>query len=45
MASLFEAMTERRQPLGAFAPRGAPGVEAIASLWQRLENALAKVTD
>ncbi len=42
MASAFEAMTERRQPLGAFAPRGSPGVEAVAALWQRLENALAR---
>lgn len=42
MASAFEAMTERRAPLGAYAPRGSPGVEAVAALWQRLENALAR---
>ena len=42
MASAFEAMTERRQPLGAYAARGSPGVEAVAALWQRLETALAK---
>ncbi|KQT32354.1 chromosome partitioning protein ParA [Sphingomonas sp. Leaf412] len=41
MASAFEAMTERRAPLGAFAPRGSVGVEAVAALWQRLESALA----
>lgn len=40
MASAFEAMTERRAPLGAFAPRGSVGVEAIAALWQRIEQAL-----
>ncbi|NJR79004.1 AAA family ATPase [Sphingomonas corticis] len=45
MASAFEAMTERRAPLGTFAPRGSAGVEAVAALWQRLEQALAKVTE
>lgn len=41
MASAFEAMTDRRAPLGTFAPRGSAGVEAVASLWQRVESALA----
>ncbi|OWK31848.1 ParA family protein [Sphingomonas mucosissima] len=41
MASAFEAMTERRAPLGAFASRQAPGVDAVAALWQRIEGALA----
>jgi chromosome partitioning protein len=41
MASAFEAMTERRAPLGAFAPRASVGVEAVASLWRRVEAALA----
>ncbi|GAA4765253.1 AAA family ATPase [Stakelama sediminis] len=42
MASAFEAMTERREPLGAYAPPSSPGVVAIAALWQRLERALDK---
>ena len=42
MASAFEAMTDRRAPLGAFAPRNAPGVEAVAALWRRVEAALAR---
>lgn len=41
MASAFEAMTERRAPLGTFQPRSAPGVEAIAGLWRRIESALS----
>lgn len=41
MASAFEAMAERRAPLGAFTSRQAPGVEAVAALWQRIETALA----
>ena len=40
MASAFEAMTERRAPLGTFAPHSAPGVQAVAALWQRIESAL-----
>lgn len=43
MASAFEAMTERRAPLGAFAPRASVGVEAVAALWRRVEGALARV--
>lgn len=42
MASAFEAMTERRAPLGVFAPRGSIGVEAVAALWRRVEAALAR---
>lgn len=42
MASAFEAMTERRAPLGTFAPRGSVGVEAVAALWRRVEAALAR---
>ncbi len=41
MASALEAMTERRQPLGAFAHRGSPGVEATSALWRRIESALS----
>lgn len=43
MASAFEAMTDRRAPLGAFAPRTSVGVEAIAGLWRRVEAALVRV--
>jgi chromosome partitioning protein len=42
MASAFEAMTDKRAPLGAFAPRTSPGVEAVAALWRRVEGALAR---
>ncbi len=41
MASAFEAMTDRRAPLGVFAGKGSPGVEAVAGLWRRVESALA----
>ena len=41
MASAFEAMSERRAPLGTFAPRGSVGVEAIAQVWRRVEQGLA----
>ena len=43
MASAFEAMTDRRAPLGAFTPRGSVGVEAVTALWRRVEGALARV--
>ncbi|TGX55571.1 ParA family protein [Sphingomonas gei] len=39
-ASIVEAMTERRQPVGAFAPRS-PGAQAFAILWQAIERRLA----
>ena len=42
MASAFEAMTDRRAPLGAFTPRASIGVEAVATLWRRVEGALAR---
>lgn len=41
MASAFEAMTERRAPLGAYASRGSAAVAAVAALWRRVEGALA----
>lgn len=41
MASAFEAMTGRRAPLGAFAGRRSPGVQAVAQVWSRVEQALA----
>lgn len=43
MASAFEAMAERRAPLGAFTSRQATSVEAVAALWQRLEAALTGI--
>jgi cellulose biosynthesis protein BcsQ len=42
MASAFEAMSERRAPLGTFTGRRAPGVLAVAQVWSRIEQALAK---
>lgn len=39
-ASIIEAMTERRQPVGAFSPRS-PGAQAFATLWQAIERRLA----
>ncbi|MGN6373970.1 MAG: ParA family protein [Sphingomonas sp.] len=42
MASAFETMSEARAPLGAYAGRRAPGVAAVAALWQRIEHALEK---
>lgn len=41
MASAFEAMAERRAPLGSYAPPSHPGVVAVAALWRRLEQALS----
>jgi cellulose biosynthesis protein BcsQ len=43
MTSAFEAMTERRAPLGAYAPRGSIGVEAISDLWRRIETTLSEI--
>jgi cellulose biosynthesis protein BcsQ len=43
MASAFEAMTDRRAPLGTFAARTSPGVEAITELWRRVESALSTI--
>ena len=40
MASIVEAMTVERRPLGAFAPRS-PAAQAFASLWQAIERRLA----
>jgi len=41
MASAFEGMTERRAPLGAFASPRAPGVQAVAQVWNKAEQALS----
>lgn len=40
MASVLEVMAERRQPVGAFAPRTA-GAQAFAALWTAIERRLA----
>jgi cellulose biosynthesis protein BcsQ len=42
MASAFEAMSLRRAPLGAFTGRRSPGVQAVAQVWSKVEQALAK---
>ncbi|MDR2857249.1 MAG: ParA family protein [Novosphingobium sp.] len=42
MASAFEAMSDRRAPLGTFAGRRTPGVQAVAQVWNRVEQALVK---
>lgn len=42
MASIVEAMTDRRAPLGAFASPSAPAVDAVAQLWRRVERALVE---
>ena len=43
MTSAFEAMTVRRAPLAAFAPRGSAGVEGISDLWRRIETTLSEI--
>ena len=40
MASAFEAMTDRRLPLGAFAPATSPAMDAVAATWRRIEAAV-----
>lgn len=42
MASAFEAMSHRRAPLGAFTPRRAAGVQAVAQVWDKVGRALAR---
>ncbi|MES2755453.1 MAG: ParA family protein [Pseudomonadota bacterium] len=42
MASAYETMTDKRAPLGSYAARGSPAVEAVAELWRRVERALVK---
>lgn len=43
MASAFEAMSQRRAPLGSYAGRASPGVAAIAALWRRIEQELDRL--
>ena len=40
MASAYERMSDLRAPIGDIMPRSSPPVEAVASLWRRLEKAL-----
>ena len=42
MASAYERMSEERMPIGGLMPRKSPQVQAVASLWKRLEKALSK---
>jgi cellulose biosynthesis protein BcsQ len=42
MASAYEKMSEERRPIGELLPRSSPPVEAVATLWRRIERALAK---
>lgn len=42
MASAFEAMAERRAPLGVFAPKRSVGVQAVAGAWSAVEQALTR---
>jgi len=42
MASAFEAMSLHRAPLGAFSSRHSPGVQSVAQVWSKVEQALAK---
>ncbi len=44
MASGFEAMSERREPLGNFTPRRSAGVQAVAQLWARIEADLTRTS-
>ena len=41
MASAYERMSDLRAPIGDIMPRSSPTVEAVASLWRRVEKALA----
>lgn len=41
MASMVEQMTRHRAPLGTFAPRAAPPMQAVEDLWRRVERELA----
>ena len=42
MASAYERMSEERAPIGAIAPHASPPVQAVAALWRRIEQALAR---
>ena len=40
MASAFEAMTQRRAPLGVFARKMSPALQAVIGLWRRIDAEL-----
>ena len=42
MASAYERMSDLRAPIGDIMPRSSPPVEAVATLWRRIEKALAQ---
>jgi cellulose biosynthesis protein BcsQ len=42
MASAFERMSQERKPIGELLPRTTPAVQSVATLWKRIEKALAK---
>ena len=42
MSSAYETMTDRRAPLGSYAPRSLPAVEAVTDLWRKVEAALVQ---
>lgn len=42
MASAYERMSEERAPIGALMPRHSAAVKSIASLWRRIEDAVAE---
>jgi cellulose biosynthesis protein BcsQ len=41
MASAYEKMSEKRQPIGEIMPRSSSTVASVTELWRRLEEALA----
>jgi cellulose biosynthesis protein BcsQ len=42
MASAFERMSQERRAIGEIMSRASPPVEAVATLWKRVEKALAR---
>lgn len=42
MASAYEKVSEERRPIGELMPRSSPTVEAVATLWRRIEKVLSK---
>lgn len=42
MASAYERMSQERAPVGELLPRMSPPVEAVATLWRKIERELAK---
>ena len=42
MASVYEGMSERRMPVGAYTSAASAPVQAVSNLWRRIERALAE---